>query len=299
MAKRIDPPRAIQRVFESDLIGWRGQRIQALQDWKARLQTVDTLYRGDWNQIFSDESVVREYPSVFNMVQGGLDDIARLVSEAVPSVRCFPAKETQSEEAGAHIREGIADTYWAVNAAEMIVPRLAMDVAGAGAAFVAAYVDKHSDYPCFHRIDPRYAYPDVVNGKMQDLIVLEDLNARTAARMFPDLGLPDDPNQHDQQVELMHYYSANECVQAVVSQTPGAMPEAYIVKRWDPQGVMPVAFVQLDSFDGAFRGMFDQILGSLQTKNRLVNMVLQYMDELVYAPLQSSGVLNPEEPPGP
>jgi hypothetical protein len=160
-------------------------------------------------------------------------------------------------------------------------------------------VDKDNDYPCFHRIDPRYAYPDVVNGKMQDLVVLEDMNARTAARIFPQLGLEDNPNFHDMQVELLHYYSPEECVQAVVSQTPGAMPEAYIVRRWNPKGTMPVAFVQLDSFDGAFRGMFDQILGSLQTKNRLVKMVLEYMDELVYAPLESSGVLNPEEPPGP
>ncbi len=294
------------RVWESDLLDWRGWRVNFFQDWKARLKLVDLLYQGAWSEVFSDESVMRENPHVMNLVQVGLDDIAKLVSEAVASVRCLPEKNTETAGQEANIREAIADTYWEMNKGEMLVPRLAMDVAGAGCAFVVVAADDTSDYPCLYRVDPRHAYPDVRNGQLQNLLVVEVMNARIAASMFPQLNLDDDPTLLNRTVELLHYYSPGKCVQALsYNRTPGANPDTAIVTReWEPMDIngkpiMPVGFVQLDSFDGSFRGMFDQISGSLQTKNRIVKQLLDYTDEVVYAERFSKGLLNPEEPPGP
>src|SRR6266478_1977459 len=92
-------PRALKkRIYESDLVDWRSFRIQSLHNWKSRLSIVDKLYRGDWDEVFPDESVMRENPHVMNMVQVGLDDVAKLVSEAVPSIRCLPSKDTTNGE---------------------------------------------------------------------------------------------------------------------------------------------------------------------------------------------------------
>lgn len=282
------------RIFEADLYDWRNFRIQSTQNWKSRLKVVDTLYRGEWKEVFPDESIMNENPHVMNMVQVGLDDIAKLVSEAVPSVRCIASKDTQDGEKETVVRNSIADTYWEVNDGETLIPRLAMDIAGAGMAIAVGYIDGESEYPCIHRVDPRFAYPDVVNGKLLNLLVVEEMNIRTASALFPQLGLDSDPTITNQKVELLHYYSKDECVQAVLS-NPGATSGARtdIVKRWYP-GQLTVAFVQLDSFDGQFRGMFDQITGSLQTKNRIVKQLLDYTDQLVYAPIEEQGVLNPE-----
>ncbi len=295
-----------QRVWESDLLDWRGWRVNSMIDWKNRLKTVDKLYAGLWSEVFPDESVMVENPHVMNMVQVGLDDIAKLVSEAVPSVRCAPEVDTETAAQRAEVREAIADTYWEYNNAEGLVPRLAMDLAGAGCAFVVAYVEADCEYPVLLRMDPRYCYPDVVNGILQDLLVVETMNARRATNLFPDLNLPYEPTDTNRTVEIVHYYGPGECVQAVLyNRMPGTTPDAAIItKRWevkDTKGrpILPVAFAQLDSFDGAFRGMFDQTSGSLQTKNRIVKQLLDYTDEVVYAERYSKGLLNPEEAPGP
>ncbi|HSE44859.1 MAG TPA: hypothetical protein VLA89_05980, partial [Gemmatimonadales bacterium] len=85
----------------------------------------------------------------------------------------------------------------------------------------------------------------------------------------------------------------------VLTKANTPIKDGYIeVKRWSP-GVLPVAFAMLDSFDGEFRGMFDQVFGSLKTKNRIVKLMMDYTDQLVYAPLVSKGLLNPEEGYGP
>lgn len=290
------------RVWESDLLDWRGYRMTALLDWKKRLRMVDAVARGDWAEVFSDESIMLENPHVMNLVQVGMNDKAKLASESVPSVVCYPEKETTTETEKAHLREAAFDTHWEMNNGDIMVPQLSMDLDGAGAAFVAVYVDKNtSDYPIYHRIDPRNAYPDIINGHLLDLIVLEDVNYRIAARAWPQLNLDQDPTIKNKYVELLHYYSPDECIQAVILRQDknAEANECYIVNRWDPMGVLPVAFAKLDSFDGHFRGNYDQVTGSLQTKNRIVKQILDYMDEVVYAPKEELGVLNPDAMDGP
>lgn len=290
------------RIWEADLTSWRGYRIQALQDWKNRLQRVDQVYRGAWQELFSDESMAVENPFIMNMVQVGMDDTAKLVSESSPTNVSFPHKDTKAATVESHIREAINDTYWEVNRGADLVPLLSMDIQGSGAAFIAAYIDKkRSKYPLIHRIDPRYAYPDVLNGVLQDLIVLEDINYRVAAREYPSLGLDNDPDISNKFVEMLHYYSAKLCIQAVIIKpsTNAAPTSTYIVNKWDPKGVLPVVMGKLDTFDGHFRGMFDQVIGSLQVKNRITKQVLDYTDEIVYAPKEELGVLNPDAVDGP
>jgi hypothetical protein len=308
----LSPEKLYSRVTEGDLIAWRGFRIQTGQEWKARLRQVDQMYRGDWQEMFSDQSMVIENPMVMNMVQVGMNDIAKLVSESEGSVRCLPDKDTKQAEENALIRQNIGHTYWNMNRGEDLIPRIAMDLAGGGMAAIGVWVDpndsddddtpgkQYGDFPCYSRIDPRFAYPDVRNGILQDMLVVEEMNLRVAAREFPMLHLDSDPTIISNKVEIMTYYSKKECLQAVLwrnTQAKGnVIVNVEIVSRWDPQGVLPVAFVQYDSWDGAMRGIFDQMGGSLFTKNRIVRQVMDYMDEVVYAPRMSKGVLNPDEP---
>lgn len=300
----LDPKLLYGRVTEGDLIAWRGFRIQTMQDWKARLQGVDRLYRGDWNEMYSDQTTLTEYPMVQNLVQVGMNDIAKLVSEASGVTRCWPDKDTNDGELDALTRQLIGEGYWYFGNGESLIPNLAMDIAGGGMGALGVWVDDDSQYPCYTRIDPRFAYPDVRNGKIQDLLCVEEMNLRLAAREFPKLNLNDDPQIISDKVEILTYYGKHECVQAVMWKTMGATPvekpsvkiRAEIVSRWNPEGILPVAFAKLDSFDGSIRGLFDQMGGTLQTKNRVVRQLMDYTDEIVYAPRMSKGLLNPDEP---
>lgn len=291
------------RINESQLVELRSGRTHRLQEWHERVNKVDALYRGDWTVVFPGEASETDLPHVMNLVQVTLEDIDRLVSEARPSVKCYPASDNEEAQKNAYLREGVAFTYGEVNNWDVVRPRLAMDLAGTGAAFVAITKDPKSLYPSWHRIDPRFAFPDTHNGVLQDLLVAQSMKLRQAARLFPQLGLEqyDDPNKVDS-CEIVEYYDDHEAVQGVLLMHAGQPVKGgvFITKRWEHGlGVVPVAFAQLDSFDGDFRGMFDQITGSLATKNRIVKLVLDYTDQQVYAPIVSKGLMNPDEALGP
>ena len=292
------------RINEDMLAEVRSHRTHRFSEWKKRIDDVDALYRGDWEKVFPDENVEVDLPNVMNLVQTAMDDMAKLISEAQPSVRCFPNSDRDADQENAYLREGIAETYGVVNNWEVMRARLGMDLAGAGAAFVVVLEDPESLYPCYHRIDPRMAYPDTHNGVLQDLLVHQSMKVRQAARLFPQLQLTARYREPDiaDSAEVIEYYNDMEAVQAVIMTKSGKpIPGGTeIVKRWK-HGLhkVPVAFVQLDSFDGDFRGMFDQVAGSLKVKNRIFQLMLDYTDQLVYAPPVSKGLLNPDEELGP
>jgi hypothetical protein len=304
MATGADIVKLKSRMWEADLVDWRGYRILKNQDWHNRLKNVDRLARGDWAEYQSDESVRRENPHVMNLVQVGMADKAKLCSESVPTIVCAPEQETTTSAQAAHKREAVFDTHWEMNHGDILIPMLSMDLDGAGAAFVAVYVDEESsDYPIYLRIDPRNAYPDIMNGQLVDLLTVEEINYRVAAQVWPEFGLDKDPNIKTKTIELVHYYSKDRCIQALMTHGSGTKgvttSQAYVINEWDPKGVLPVAFAKLDSFDGDFRGNYDQVIGSLQTKNRIVRQVLDYTDQMVYSSYKAKGVLNPEAIDGP
>lgn len=290
-----------KRINEDSMLEIRSHRTHMLSAWHARIDKIDQLYQGKWDVVFPGELTQQELPHVMNLVQVAMDDVARLTSESRPAVRCFPENDKEEEQKNAYLREAIAETYWERNHGDLLAPKLAMDLIGTGTCF--AVVDTaHEEYPCIHRVDPRMAFPDTHNGELVDLLVSQTMKIRVAAQIFPRLELEryDNPEICDS-AEVLEYYSKDECVQAVVlTKDNKPIPEGYIeVKHWDPGGVVPVAFAMLDSFDGEFRGMFDQVFGSLKTKNRIVKLMMDYTDQLVYAPLVSKGLLNPEEGYGP
>lgn len=295
----VDIKEIRDRVHEQNLIDTRGWRQESYDQWKKRLKKVDSLYRGDWAVLFPNDMAFEENPHVMNLVQVMLDDLARLVSEGDPSVVCPPAKDSKSAEEAAILRAAIANTYGDVNDWDLLTPRFTMDLAGAGAAFAVVTQDPNSEYPCWHRIDPRHAYPDVYNGQIQDLMTISTFKLRQIPMLYPKLAeeWKINPNSQDT-AEVVGYYSKGECVQAVMHLDAGKVKRSEIVDRWKPD-FMTVAFAQLDSYDGEFRGMFDQLAGSLQTKNRIVRLLLDYTDQLTYAPMVGKGVLNDQDPPAP
>lgn len=310
----LDPIKLKERMYEADLLQFRGYRVehQGFINSKSRLNIVDSLFRGDWSEVFGDESTIAQMPHVMNLVQVGMNDIATLVVEATPAVKCLPDKETKGAEDKANIREAIADTYWEVNGGEALVPQLSMDIAGAGFACLVAYPDGDSDYPCVQRVNPRFAYPDVRHGKLLDLLVVETINARQVPHIFPNLELPFIPEAVNETMEIIQYYSKDECLQAlswnpITAGRDGPVMgprRAHIIDRWEPRDkdgkpFLPAVFCQLESFDGEFRGMFDQVAGSLRTKDRIVKQMVDYTDRFVYPSMKSKGLLNPQEKPGP
>jgi hypothetical protein len=292
------------RIDEEYVWNHRNSSVDRLSDWKDRIEDTDRLLRGDYITTMIDNKAVTAKPMVMNLGDTMARDVARLVSEVQPAARVNPMGEKQSDKDDALVRASAADTIWEENEAELQNARWTMDLIVAGAAFSVTWADpEQSDYALIDRVDPRFCYPTIHNGRLIDLLVIQTMNRRQAEHVygieFPQL---DGGRKWDNTVELWDYYSADECVNAVAGMVGGKplVQGVSIVNRWNPDmGLIPAAMAQLPSPDGAFRGVLDQLGPSLEAKNRIAALLVEYTEQQVYAPFEAKGILNSDDLPGP
>lgn len=297
-------PRKVQevRMTEDFLLTQISGYFEA-ENWqniKSRLSVADQLYRGDFRGLFPNESALPVEPLVENKMKNALHDISRLAAEGKGTPR-FPVRgESVTEAQKSRIREAITDTIWQLGMGRRNERKLYMDMLGAGFAAVSVYYNEDSEYPQFMRLNPRYCYFDVRNGRLQDMLTVETLHFRKVARMFPDLDYT--PNaDSDKTCLLTTYYDDYEVVQSLV-RTKGGKPVsgAQVVSHWIHElDCVPVAFEQLDSYDDVIRGSFDQLGGPMMIRNKITRLLADYLESLAHAPLEHKGILKPIEDPGP
>ena len=274
------------RIGEDYLIEQRDLRQDTHSDRMGRYDELDRIARGELGEVFPNESF-RGKPTIMNQVQVELDDIARLVSENRPSIRVPPRGDSKTAEEKAAVKEAIAYGYWTYNRAERLIPQSAMDLAGLGMFAWLCYVKPGFSWPAIMRFDPRTCYPTILNGELSDLVTITKMRSRQLEALHDiKLGKPND------YVELIGYWDAKTA--AEFAYHPSSHGGTWIAPPADHGlGMVPVAFGQLDSFDGAIRGMFDQIGGILAIKNRITNLILDNADQMVYSPIIEYDMENP------
>ena len=268
-------------------------------DHKRRIREFDQLYRGDLNGLFPEESAMPDDPLVENKVKNATHDLARLASEAKGAHVFLKDGEGMQATKRAAVRSSIADTIWQMGGGKRIQRKLYMDLITAGMATVAVYYNEDSDYPIFNRLDPRFCYPDERNGQLTSMFYVETMKERIAAMVWPDLGL--DPEAKGDEVHISQYFDKYEVIQCVSTQAKRNTPsKGYIVDRWEHNlGCIPVAWISLDNADGHWGGLFDQLGGPLMVRNKIVRLLVDYLESMAHATLEAKGVINADEEPGP
>ena len=292
---------AHQRVNEQYLLAQVNYHYQSetFRDHKDRTLAGDRLYRGALNELFPSEQNVPDIPYVENKFKNALHDITRLASEGRGAVKFIPEGDKDRDMKRARVRESINEGYWVVNKMKARERQSYLDLAGAGMVATAVYYNANSRYPQVNRLNPRFVYPDVRDGKLQSLVVIEQVKERILARQFPHLGLKDDAASEHVAV-FTCYYDEYEVVEAVIVEENDKLKDARIVKRWEHGlGLVPVAFEMLDTYDGAFHGLFEQLAGPLMVRNKTVRFLVDYLESMAHAPIRSKNVLNPDDEPGP
>lgn len=314
---------AAARRTEEYVLDARRNRSRTFETWKTRVDALDDLYNGDFSTIFPDETEKQEAAKIMNLVQVGIDDLARLAAETQPQTRCAKRGEEESDEHEARMRAGALDTHWAANEGEdNLDTQLGYDLAGPGGAFVAVTFDKDvSDYPIYTQLDPRGCYPNIVRGKLVDLIVVTRMKARDAERIY-GFSLFDGPDavfgEQEQalstdEVELIELYDDQQVISTIAtvrrsgsyasvlgSDKGSEIGAGKIVKTWNHNlGVTPVGWSKMSALDNEFRGAFDQVKGIMLAQNRIVQLMLDYAEQMVYSPFESWDVENDDESPGP
>lgn len=292
------------RQFESYLVETRNSRVDTYSGWRTRTEIADALVRDDWVVAFPNHVLANERPMIQNTAQVMVRDVPRLVSEQQPSMRSIAKNDTDTQRNKKQIREAVADTYWLESEAELLVPLWTMDLLITGTAFSTVSVEEGCQYPVIDRIDPRLCFPDVYNGKLQDLVVTRRMKLRQAERLFtiPEGMYQAGPGDKEE-VEIIEYYGPKEQVRAIASVSGGTVrpDKAWIIDAapLDLDGQLTVQFAQLPSHDGSFTGMIEQVGNSLLAKNKIVRLMTQYADQQVAAPFVAKGVINPNDKPGP
>jgi len=298
------------RQYEAYLSDIRNGRIDTMDAWKGRIESARRLANGEFTSEQPGQTATTGHPYVMNLAEAMPRDVSRLVSESIPAVRAFPHAEGNTARVQAHVRETIGETYIEVNHGHLLRPQWGMDLIVAGAAFGVAWTDGSSEYPRYTRVDPIFCYPDMVNGILQNLLVVQRMKLRVAAQLWPDAGLLEKAGRvkgaASDEVEVWDFYDneGRECIKAVSVLDKGSQPTGEggvaIVERYEPKtNRPPAAMAQLPSHDGGFRGMLDQIGGSLEAKNRAVKYMIEYAHQQVFAPFEAKGIINPDDEPGP
>lgn len=273
---------------------------QRYRDWKDTLEEQDSLYQGRLAQLFPDDSAVPDIPLVENKFKNALHDLSRLASEGRGAVRFFPEGDKDRDMKRARVREAINAGYWMANRMQRREHQLYLDLVGTGAMGIAAYYNDSSPYPMMHRLDPRFCYPDIRDGRIQTLLKTEQVKERVLARQFPHLQLDARPD-NAAEANFVSYYDEEVVVEAVlVANAQGTYDHAEIVKTWPHDlGCIPVAFETLDTFDGAFHGLLEQVKGPLMVRNKAMRFMVDLMEQMAHAPIFEIGVENWDAEPGP
>jgi hypothetical protein len=278
-----------------------GYRQQArYQDHKRRIQDNFKLYGGDFTSLYPDEWIPRT-PKVENKYKNALHDLTRLACEAAPMPVFALTDESTAAYKAARVRETIAATTWEMNNGPDIEARLYMDLIGSGMMALACVSNPRSDYPQFYRLNPVGMYPKVRNGQLISMLYEETMSLEEAASQWPDIHfIKKDRAKNVLVITLFDDMAVSQFVCQPTTAGTKVKETHRVSDTWVHElGCVPVAYRQQDSLDEEFRGLLDQIGGPMMVRNRIVAYMDDYMEDMVHAPYEERGILNPNAKPGP
>lgn len=298
------------RITEQYLLNQLNTSIysETFQQSKARIDKTTELYKGRYNMVYpngeTDDEILVE-----NRIKTDIHDISRLANEPKASITFIKRGSRKDDAKESEIRTNIATTIWDMNRGDTYTRQLFMDLIGTGFMVAPVFFNSKSEYAQFTRLDPRFCWPEVRNGKLMNLVYAEHVYARVASVM--EENFPEVPADAQDECDLINYYDENEVVKAAVfmikqpiakGKTAGDPDEQFLViyDRWEHNlGCVPVAFEKLDTFDGAFHGMFEQVGASVVARNAIVKYMVESAESRVHAPFEEKNILNAGALPGP
>jgi len=269
--------------------------------------TIDSILEGDFDVYDPDEENVGIRSP--NYIQVALEDTSEAAS-MVPTLRVRP---TGTDKEGAAEQERIGAGYWEANDIEQLISQSIMDLGAYGLAAWTILPDDHEKPRTIsiERRDPRQCYPEPGHRPGQKL------RRCLFARAVHYTTLPEEWRRQiwdyhlertgtvpeymtasgldeNTMVVIVEYFDEWEYIIGAIwkgaasslqyEDTAGAEQLATELYRWTHDlEVCPVVVEGRLTYDGEFRGQYDQAIGMLEAHIRLMGMVLDYADQAVYS----------------
>lgn len=276
---------------------WRSRYI----DRDYRHSVMNAVLAGDLSVLDPDEEEVENRSP--NMIQVALEDTAEAAA-LVPTVRVQPSGTNKEQKKNARAMEQIAMATLQANNIDLEIIRSVMDLGAFGLSAWTVTPDFEERRAVIERRDPTQCYPEpgfrpghtvkaCVFGREirwsqlpveYEMKILEYGQAEQVSF--------EESYKQNLTVKIIEYYDDVEVVIVAVAQGSQAgeyhRPEAIEcpveLDRFEHGiGVCPVVVEGRITFDGDFRGQFDQVTGLLGAHVRLMGMLLDYADQAVYS----------------
>lgn len=272
------------------------KRISHWREHKERIRDVTNMAKGDWHLVFPDGQSQVEKPKVPNVIQLKLNDASGLASTVQGSIRCDPASGNERAKPKAEKRERICEYYRRCNNSHLMSARFFQDLMIAGVNYRVVLPDFSKREPWIRRIDPRWAYPDTLYSPDREirnfLVSYQESRSALAAE---HQGI-DKPRQGESDlVDVLEWYDGSEFLR-VAAIPDGRSKRGVVLARMENLlSRVPVVISSYPSFDGEFRGIFDQVIGVLEAENRILNLLLDATADMVSSPIIEYDIENPED----
>jgi hypothetical protein len=283
------------------------------RDHKNRIEVLDNLVAGRWATIWPDDTVTADMPKIADFISSDLEDLSSLIAAAQPTVVVDPDSDQPKAIRDAERRAHALATYRRASRLEMTRRELAMDLAGTGLASMVIWPDYWSSdptqrYPTYIRKDPRHIYPDPAMSNPDEVtscVVSYRTKARVLAKQFPhirgELFATHEQAYFDTaDINVVEYYDSDWCIKlAAWHPSSGRARTTLIAAIRNLVGCPLIVLAKRPTFDGKFRGQFDKAIGPLGTANRMMELHLAQLSDMIYAEKIIKGVFDNPQDVGP
>ena len=277
-------------------------------NWKARYSDRDLRHHimsevlaGHFEVLDPDEEEVTNRSA--NLIQVALEDTAESAA-LIPTVRGVPTKGGETPKKKARLMERVGTAMLQANKIDLYIPKAVMDLGAFGLVATTIMPDFKERRVRIEKRDPRYCYPDPgyrVGDELRRCAFARDiywsqLPLKYQMKLQYLVSQVDErvDFQENTEIQLIEYFDENEIVTVAAIQGAKITYDAstaastnYIpieLERWEHMlGVCPVVVEGRITFDGEFRGQFDQVTDILAEHVRLQGLMIDYADQAVYS----------------
>ncbi len=288
---------------EKSLYDRRDTLIETHREWKSRVNEITSIVNGDWQMIWSNLTSTAEAPSVANIIEMGIHHWSSIGGAILPSVR-VPVPINQKVKGGERAsrkRERRVRELWQESNINELMAQWWGDYSGTGSAFLGVWADfsvsKKERNPYLHRIDPRYVYPvKDAKGDIIECLVARRVSRDVITKQYPVAKSYIEAGTDS--VEEWFWYFPDRVMHIIAdTSAKGKVNKSHVVLTDEPNLLerVPIVEVNVPTFDGERRGVFDQTRHILRTMHRLMTLTITSSEEEVYPPVFEYDIMNPDD----
>lgn len=287
--------------------------------WISDAAAVTALAEGRWDAVFPKDFGPDDVPMIANLPRVAIEDGGRLFAEARPTERCdAPAdsekKRNEKKEQALAAGTSLSEFY---DHAELY----GQDMIATGLTAIKVWPDLgvpiSRRFPIFSRVDPRFLLPEPrfsPDRPTDNVLTHYTRPLSDVAREFPAeteemlgeirrvggdrIPLIGQTQGTPTEVRLADWWSSRHISRVLIIKHQGRRYARLVTSFENPTGLCPVQLAARYTWSMQPQGQIADSRGMLRTQNRYFSMLLRQFTQMVYGPVLTWNVADPNKTSG-